>query len=107
MRKCAAATSALLLSLALAPALAVVPTTEVAAAADDFLAALADTAARPMPAASSRMSPWPWPGHPDPFEGKALVMHVRECGGNAAFPSTSATIARGRGSSRAPTAACA
>ena len=33
-----------------------------------------------MPGASSRTSLRPRPGHrPDPFEGKTLVMHVREC----------------------------
>jgi len=80
MRKCTAATSAVLLCLALAPAFAVVPTKAVIAPADAFMAALAEHCGKAYagrivanePAATPR-SP------PDPFEGKTLVMHVREC----------------------------
>ena len=80
MRKCAAATSALLLSLALSPASAVVPTKEAVTPADAFLAALAGHCGKAYAGRIVANEPAAAPGAPpDPFEGKTLVMHVREC----------------------------
>lgn len=80
MRKCTAATSALLLCLALAPAFAVVPTKAVIAPAEAFLAALAEHCGKAYAGYLVANEPAAAAGAPpDPFEGKALVMHVREC----------------------------
>jgi len=80
MRERAAATSALLFSLALAPASAVVPTKEPITPADAFLAALAGHCGKAYAGRIVANEPAASAGAPaDPFEGKALVMHVREC----------------------------
>lgn len=80
MRKCAAATSTLLLSLALSPASAVVPTNEAITPTDAFLAALAGHCGKAYAGRIVANEPAAAPGTtPDPFEGKTLVMHVREC----------------------------
>lgn len=79
MRKRAAAMF-VLLALAQAPAEAVTPTKESRAAPDAFFAALSDLCGKAFagriianePAAASGAPP-------DPFEGKALIMHVRAC----------------------------
>jgi hypothetical protein len=80
MRKRAAATSTLLLSLALSPASAVVPTNEAVTPADAFLAALAGHCGKAYAGRIVANEPAVAAGSPpDPFEGKTLVMHVREC----------------------------
>lgn len=80
MRKCTAATSAVLLCLALAPAFAVVPTQEAVTPAAAFMVALAEHCGKAYAGRIVANEPATTPGSPpDPFEGKTLVMHVREC----------------------------
>ena len=79
MRKRATATS-VLLALALAPVQADVPVRQDGAAADAFLAALSSLCGRAYAGRIVANEPGVAPGSPpDPFEGKTLVMHVREC----------------------------
>lgn len=79
MRKRAAATF-LLLALVQAPAHAVVAGTGSGEAPDAFLAALSDLCGKAFAGRIVANEPAAAPGSPpDPFEGKALVMHVREC----------------------------
>jgi len=79
MRKRAAATS-VLFALSLAPAQAVVSTERSIEAADAFLAALSGLCGKAYAGRIVANEPAAAPGAPpDPFEGKALVMHVREC----------------------------
>jgi hypothetical protein len=79
MRKRAAATF-LLLALAQAPAQAVGPATESSAAPDAFLAALRELCGQAYAGRIVANEPAAAPGSPpDPFEGKTMVMHVREC----------------------------
>jgi hypothetical protein len=79
MYKRATATS-VLLALALAPAQAVVPVKQESEAADAFLAALSSLCGKAYSGRIFANEPAAAPGAPpDPFEGKALVMHVREC----------------------------
>lgn len=69
-----------LLALALAPARAVVPVEQEGEAADAFLAALSSLCGKAYAGRVVANEPAAAPGAPpDPFEGKALVMHVREC----------------------------
>jgi len=79
MRKRVAATF-VLLALAQAPARAVLPPTASSAAPDAFLAALSSLCGKAYAGRIVANEPAAAPGAPpDPFEGKALVMHVREC----------------------------
>ena len=79
MRRHATATS-VLLALALAPVQADVPVRQDGAAADAFLAALSSLCGRAYAGRIVANEPAAVPGAPpDPFEGKTLVMHVREC----------------------------
>ena len=79
MRKRVAATF-VLLALAQAPAQAVLPPTASSAAPDAFLAALSSLCGKAYAGRIVANEPAAAPGAPpDPFEGKALVMHVREC----------------------------
>ncbi len=79
MRKRAAATSALLV-LALAPAIAEDRKKEAVEPADAFLAALSGHCGKAYAGRIVANEPAAAPGSPpDPFEGKTLVMHVREC----------------------------
>jgi hypothetical protein len=79
MRKSAAATS-VLIALAIAPAQAGVPAQESRKAPDAFLAALEGLCGKAFAGRIVANQPAAAPGSPpDPFEGKALVMHVREC----------------------------
>ena len=79
MRKRAAATL-LLIALAQAPAQAVGPATESSTAPDAFLAALSSLCGKAYAGRIVANEPAAAPGSPpDPFEGKTLVMHVREC----------------------------
>ncbi len=79
MRKRAAATSALLV-LALAPAVAEDREKEAVDPADAFLTALSGHCGKAYAGRIVANEPAAAPGSPpDPFEGKTLVMHVREC----------------------------
>jgi len=79
MRKRAAATSALLV-LALAPAVAEDREKEAVDPADAFLTALSGHCGKAYAGRIVANEPAATPGSPpDPFEGKTLVMHVREC----------------------------
>jgi hypothetical protein len=79
MRKHAAATPFLLV-LALAPAQAVVPATGNNETPDAFLSTLSHLCGQAFAGRIVANEPAAAPGSPpDPFEGKALVMHVREC----------------------------
>lgn len=79
MRKRAAATSALLL-LALAPANAADREHQGVEPADAFLSALSSHCGKAFAGRIVANEPAAAPGAPpDPFEGKTLVMHVREC----------------------------
>jgi hypothetical protein len=79
MRKRAASTSALLF-LALAPAGAADRENEVVEPADAFLAALSSHCGKAYAGRIVANEPAAAPGSPpDPFEGKTLVMHVRDC----------------------------
>ena len=79
MRKRAAATF-VLLALAQAPAEAVVPAAQGTTAPDAFLAALSGLCGKAFAGRIVANEPAAAPGSPpDPFAGKALVMHVREC----------------------------
>lgn len=79
MRKRAAATSALF-TLALLPAYAADAPVEAATPADAFLTALASHCGKAYAGRIVANEPVAAPGSPpDPFEGKSLVMHVREC----------------------------
>jgi hypothetical protein len=79
MRKRAAATTALLM-LALAPAHATAPGKATIEPADAFLAALSSHCGKAYAGRIVANEPAAAPGSPpDPFEGKTLVMHVREC----------------------------
>ena len=79
MRKRAAATL-LLLALVLAPTRAVLPATEGRETSEAFLAALSELCGKAFAGRIVANEPAAAPGAPpDPFEGKALVMHVREC----------------------------
>ncbi len=69
-----------LLSLALESAFAVEPTRQATTPADAFLAALAGHCGKAYAGRIVANEPAAAAGAPaDPFEGKALVMHVREC----------------------------
>jgi hypothetical protein len=75
-----AATIFVLLALVQAPSRAVVPATQSSAAPDAFLAALSGLCGQAFAGRIVANEPAAAPGAtPDPFEGKALVMHVREC----------------------------
>lgn len=79
MRNCAATIWALLV-LSMTPALAVERASDEVAPADAFLAALAVHCGKAYAGRIVANEPAAAPGAPaDPFEGKALVMHVREC----------------------------
>ena len=79
MRTRLAATPALL-ALAIAPVYASDQPNAAAAPADAFLAALADYCGQAYAGRIVANQPAAAPGSPpDPFEGKTLVMHVREC----------------------------
>lgn len=79
MRKRAAATPALL-ALAFAPACAADASTEAATPAEAFLAALSGYCGKAYAGRIVANEPPAAPGSaPDLFEGKTLVMHVREC----------------------------
>jgi hypothetical protein len=79
MRKRAAATM-VLIALTQAPAHAAVPATESSVAHDAFMAALSGMCGKAFAGRIVANEPAAAPGSPpDPFEGKALVMHVREC----------------------------
>ncbi|MCU0971961.1 MAG: hypothetical protein MUF57_09295 [Gammaproteobacteria bacterium] len=79
MRK-PAATTIVLIALAQVPAHAVVPATSSSAAPDAFLAALSGLCGKAFAGRIVANEPAAAPGSPpDPFEGKSLVMHVREC----------------------------
>ena len=79
MRTRAAATL-FLIGLTQAPAQAVVPATASSAAPDAFLSALSSLCGKAYAGRIVANEPAAVPGAPpDPFEGKALVMHVREC----------------------------
>lgn len=75
-----ATANSVLLALALAPAQAVVPTERDIEAADAFLAALSSLCGNAYAGRIVANEPAPAPGAaPDPFDGKTLVMQVREC----------------------------
>jgi hypothetical protein len=79
MRTLAAALSAWL-SLALAPAFAVVPTKQAVNPHDAFLIGLAGHCGKAYAGRIVANEPAAAAGAPaDPFEGKTLVMHVRDC----------------------------
>jgi hypothetical protein len=79
MRKRAAATTALLV-LALAPAYAKAQGEATIEPSDAFLAALSSHCGKAYAGRIVANEPAAAPGSPpDPFEGKTLVMHVREC----------------------------
>ena len=75
-----ATSTSVLLALALAPAQAVVPVKQENETADAFLTALSSLCGKAYAGRIVANEPAAAPGAPpDPFEGKALVMHVREC----------------------------
>lgn len=79
MRK-RAATMSVLLALAMAPSRPIVAAAEGRQPSDAFLAALSDLCGKAFAGRIVANQPAAAPGSPpDPFEGKALVMHVREC----------------------------